>query len=171
MRFDVLLLAALPSVMAAKLAYSPPASLLSMASAEDSDCTLPAEYKIQNFHAQSNNTGSTLDAFDFKYIDAETQVTTLCHFNETSKSTTPDTLTPRYACEDGEVKFIWEDSEGQLTLIERICPSDGKAQYEVSGGLQIELVCGRGGSCATNSTSQVAKFSSLQPVRDPTLRV
>lgn len=123
MRFDVLLLAALPSAMASKLAYSPPANLMSMASTQDSNCVLPAGFTVQDFKARSNDTGNTLQAFDFKYADQETGVNTLCHFNETSKSTTPDTLTPRFACENSDVKFIWQDDKGSLTLVERICPT------------------------------------------------
>ena len=86
------------------------------------NCVLPKNYTINNFKGQVNSTGSSLSAFDFQFIDKETQITTLCHFNSTSESTTPEGLAPRYSCENGEVKFIWENDDSKLWMIERVCP-------------------------------------------------
>lgn len=120
-----LLLALLPSAAAVKLAYTPPPALLAKAEAEV-DCNLPGTYRVQDFVGRSNDTGQTLAAYNFTFIDTVTQVTTLCHYNSSSSSTTPPGLTPRYACDDGEVKFIWEDGKKVLWMIERVCPgSDG----------------------------------------------
>jgi hypothetical protein len=115
------LLALLPSAAALKLAYSPPAALLAKAEANE-DCNLPRSYTIQDFIGRSNNTGETLAAYNFTFTDTTTQVTTLCHYNASSTSTTPPGLTPRFACEDSEIKFIWEDDDKDLWMIERVCP-------------------------------------------------
>lgn len=124
MRLDILLLAALPSALAAKLAYAPPATLMAKAQSQDDDCDLPPDYQIKNFSGKSNDTASTLSAFDFTFVDKVSKVTTLCHFNSTSKSTTPGGMTQRYACENGDVKFIWEKDDKDLWMIERVCPGD-----------------------------------------------
>lgn len=122
MRIDVLLLASVPSAFAARLAYTPPPGLLAKAAADG--CVLPANYKIQSFIGQANDTGPTLGSFHFNFIDSETQVESRCHFNSSSESTTPGGLTPRYPCENGEVKFIWENDERSLWMIERVCPGE-----------------------------------------------
>lgn len=121
MRVDIFLLASLPSAFAARLAYTPPAALTAKAQADD-DCVLPRNFKVQGFTGRSNDTHSTLGTFDFKFVNAETKVQTFCHFNSSSESTTPGGLAPRYACEHGEVKFIWEDDDDYLWMIERVCP-------------------------------------------------
>lgn len=123
MRVDVLLLASLPSALAGRLAYTPPADLLAKVAAND-DCVLPGNYKIKGFSGQSNDTENTLGSFNFRFIDSETKIESLCHFNSSSESTTPGGLTPRYPCENGEVKFIWEDDERSLWMIERVCPGE-----------------------------------------------
>ncbi|KAI9902945.1 hypothetical protein N3K66_002297 [Trichothecium roseum] len=134
------------------------------------NCVLPQNYTINNFKGQTNSTGSSLSAFNFQFIDKETQITTLCHFNSTSESTTPEGLAPRYSCENGEVKFIWEYDDSKLWMIERVCPGqDGAAQFEASGSVHIPLDCAEE-SCRANSTEHKSKFTSLQPVRDPTRR-
>lgn len=125
-----LLLALLPSSAAAlNLAYNPPAALLAKAEASE-DCNLPRSYTIQDFVGRSNNTGQTLAAYNFTFTDTTTQVTTLCHYNASSTSTTPPGLTPRFACEDSEIKFIWEDDDKDLWMIERVCPGpDGYVSF------------------------------------------
>lgn len=166
-----LLLALLPSaVAAATLAYTPPPALLAKVEAE-ADCALPKSYTIQDFVGRSNNTGQTLAAYNFTFVDTTTKVTTLCHYNSSSTSTTPPGLTPRFACEHGEIKFIWEDGDKDLWMIERVCPGpDGAADYEVSGSLPLTLACSpESGKCVTNSTAHEALFTSVQPVRDPTM--
>lgn len=127
MRFEALsLLAALPSAMAtmSALAYSPPPELLAQAQS-DSSCNLPPDFHIQNFAAKSNETGPSafLVAYNFTFVDKTTGITTDCLFNSSSVSTTPGGLTPRFACNDKRVKFIWENDDRELTMVETICPN------------------------------------------------
>lgn len=124
MRSTPMLLAMLPTALAvqlSELAYSPPEDLAMKAMSADNSCVLPKGYIIKDFKAKSNDTGKILSSLDFTFIDDATKVTTICHFNSTSKSTTPPGLTPRFACENGEVKFIWEDNDKELWMIERVC--------------------------------------------------
>ncbi|KAL7799096.1 hypothetical protein V8C37DRAFT_366542 [Trichoderma ceciliae] len=174
MRFEtVSFLAALPSAMAtmSALSYAPPPELLAQ-SQSDSGCNLPPDFHIKNFAAKSNETGpaASLVAFNFTFVDKTTSVTTGCYFNSSSVSTTPSDLTPRYACSDGNVKFIWVNNKRELTLVETICPSsNGVATWEVAGSAIISLSCSASGTCKTNSTDYDARFVALDPVRDPTL--
>jgi hypothetical protein len=126
MMFNVLL-AALPSVaLGAQLAYSPPPALMAFSQAAD-DCIFPANYEVRQFGGLTNSTrGTTLESFDFSFASLETEVTTPCHFNSTSESSTPPGRTPRYSCENSDVEFIWESDKRQLWMVERVCPgSDG----------------------------------------------
>jgi hypothetical protein len=86
-------------------------------------CDLPPGFKIQDFTGKTHDTGSTLSSFDFTFNDPTTEVKTLCQFNSSSESTTPGGLQKRYACNDGEVKFIWDNEDDQLLMVERICPA------------------------------------------------
>ena len=90
----------------------------------DDDCKLPPGFKIQDFSGKTNDTGSTLSSFDFTFNDPTTDVKTLCQFNSSSESTTPGGMQERYACNNGEIKFIWEGEDDQLWMIERICPAE-----------------------------------------------
>ncbi|KAL7824157.1 hypothetical protein V8C26DRAFT_385060 [Trichoderma gracile] len=127
MRFQVAsFLAALPFSLAnlADLSYSAPPERLAAAQKE-AGCNLPAGFQIKDFTAKTNGTGPTpaLTAYSFAYSDPDTNVAVKCSFNSSSVSTTPGGLTPRYACEDSDVKFILSGATGRtLTLIERICP-------------------------------------------------
>ncbi|KAL7942208.1 hypothetical protein V8C42DRAFT_332848 [Trichoderma barbatum] len=175
MRFQSLpLLAALPSAMAtmSALSYSPPPELLAQAQSQ-SNCHLPPGFQIKDFTAKSNETGpaAALTAYNFTFVDQTTSITTDCRFNSSSVSTTPPGLTPRYACDNGNIKFIWEDAKRLLTLVERICPSaKGVSTYEVAGSVAIFLSCSTPpGACTTNSTDIDGKFTALDPVTDPTL--
>lgn len=127
MRYEALsFLAALPSAMASMstLAYRPPPELLAQ-SRTDSACNFPPDFHIQNFAAKSNETGpaANLSAYNFTFVDKTTKITTNCSFNSSSVSTTPTGLTPRFACDDTDVKFIWQNAQRQLTVVERICPT------------------------------------------------
>ncbi|KAM0255154.1 hypothetical protein ACHAQJ_006077 [Trichoderma viride] len=153
------------------LAYHPPPELLAQAQS-DSACNLPPDFHIKNFAAKSNETGSTasLSAYNFTFVDQTTSVTTGCYFNSSSISTTPAGQTPRYACGNGNVKFIWDNARRQLTMIERICLNpEGVATYEVSGTAVLSLSCTASGTCSTNSTDYDGKYTALDPVTDPTL--
>ncbi|EHK26336.1 uncharacterized protein TRIVIDRAFT_63653 [Trichoderma virens Gv29-8] len=154
------------------LSYSPPPELLAQAQSQ-SDCNLPPGFQIKNFAAKSNETGpaATLTAYNFTFVDQTTSVTTNCHYNSSSVSTTPPGLTPRYACEKSDIKFIWDNAQRQLTITERICPkANGAATWEVAGSAIIPLSCSTPpGACTTNSTDIDGKFTALDPVTDPTL--
>lgn len=91
---------------------------------QNSDCKLPASFTVKDFTGKSNGTGSTLSSFNFTFLDPTTKVNTLCQFNSSSVSTTPGSLTKRFACNDRETKFIWEGEEDQLWMIERVCMAD-----------------------------------------------
>ncbi|OAA65014.1 hypothetical protein ISF_04424 [Cordyceps fumosorosea ARSEF 2679] len=138
---------------------------------EQQGCALPSNYTIRDFVGQTNGTNADADASSptyiaFAYADAATQVQTRCQFNATSKSTTPEGLTPRFACENRDVKFIWQP--GQLTMVERACPNpQGTPLYEASGSVTIQAPC-KAGRCVANATEYTGRFASLSPVRDPT---
>ncbi|KAK4075460.1 uncharacterized protein Triagg1_4581 [Trichoderma aggressivum f. europaeum] len=170
-------LAALPSAMAtmSALSYSPPPELLAQ-SRTQSSCNLPPGFQIKDFTAKSNETGpaASLTAYNFTFVDQTTSVTTNCRFNSSSVSTTPPGLTPRFACDKSGisgVKFIWDNTKRQLTMVERICPNTkGAATWEVAGSTTIPLSCSSpSGTCTTNSTSIDVKFTALDPITDPTL--
>lgn len=126
MLFNIIL-ASVPSALGAAhaLKYSPPAALMAKVMADD-DCSFPASYEVRNFAGQSNDSSSTLGLFDFEFKDPDTKVETVCHFNESSESSTPSAPNPRYPCENEDIEFIWENDIKKLWLIEGVCPgSDG----------------------------------------------
>jgi hypothetical protein len=123
MYFSLLGLVALPGALSAAisaLAYEPPAELRAMAA--QADCNFPNDFKIGQFAAKSNDTGATLQSFNFTFSEDNNNVETFCEWNMSSISTTPAGLEPRFNCENGEVKFIWENDKKNLWMIERICP-------------------------------------------------
>ncbi|PNY28269.1 Uncharacterized protein TCAP_01804 [Tolypocladium capitatum] len=167
-----LLLASLPGLaLAAATAYTPPPLLLAVANDPSNSCVLPRDYHIRNFVAQSNDTGRTLCAYDFAYLDTATNSSTTCRYDAaTSKSTTPDGMTQRFECRDPNVKFIWVGEMHKLVMIQRVCPgTTGIPAYEVSGSVVIPLFCLDKGSCVSNQTDHQALFTSIQPIRDATL--
>ncbi|KAK5987602.1 hypothetical protein PT974_11734 [Cladobotryum mycophilum] len=174
MRFEpIRLLALVPSAVSAMsfagLSYRPSNKLVAIA--EANGCTFPGRYHVKDFIGQSNSTGSTavLSSYNFTFEDAETNTTTFCQWNTSSVSTTPSGLTPRFPCENHDIKFIWEDDKRELTPIERFCPNaDGKPTTEVSGSIAINLVWGENQACAANSTDIEGRYYSIGPVIDPT---
>lgn len=120
MRLINLAVAALPMAASAYTAHP-----MLLKAAEQQGCSLPTEFKIRNFAGQTNGTADAPapSCFTFNYADAVTGVETTCQLNSTSKSTTPEGLTPRFACENRDVKFIWGQANSQLTIVERACPS------------------------------------------------
>ncbi|UNI15149.1 hypothetical protein JDV02_001712 [Purpureocillium takamizusanense] len=168
---SVFLAALVPSVALAATAYTPPASLAAAAKDPGNDCSLPVSYHVLNFVGKKNSSATDLSSYSFKYRNTNSNLTTECAWDTTSKSTTPDSLTPRFACADRNVKFIWQGEQKRLTLIERVCPNTrGVPSYEVSGSADIPLHCGGTGACASNQTDTLALFTSINPVRDPTHR-
>lgn len=122
MQLATLILASLPGVTVAATAYLPPPALLAKARDPAAKCILPVNYHVRGFAGTSNDTGATLSSYDFTYLSAATQVSTSCHFNASSVSTTPDWLTPRFSCQNRDVKFIWQDAKKSLLMIQRACP-------------------------------------------------
>ncbi|KAJ6445637.1 PRO41 protein [Purpureocillium lavendulum] len=169
MQLSSLLLAVLPSVAMAATAYDAPAALKAVAKDPTNECKLPVSFHVINF-AGKKNESSDLSEYHFKYRNTNTNLTTTCNWDTESKSTTPNGLTPRFACADSNVKFIWEGTKKRLTLVERVCPNTrGVPAYEVAGVAEIPLACGSSG-CVSNQTDTLALFTSLNPVTDPTHR-
>jgi hypothetical protein len=116
----ILALAAAAHLGAALPTYTIPLAM-SKALAENEDCTLPEGFEVQNFQiwtpAPGNNRTSVIN---FGYRDNSTSIVTACHFNQTSVNVGPAGLTPRYACDNKIVEFIWQN--GTLTLVEKACP-------------------------------------------------
>ena len=86
-------------------------------------CLNPARFEVQDFTiwtpAAGNNASTVIN---FGYLDKGTNLQTSCHFNGTSQNTMPAGYTPRFACENSYVEFIWQDEK--LTMIEAACPDD-----------------------------------------------
>jgi hypothetical protein len=160
--------------------------------AQDASCALPPSFVVRDFRGRTNDTGATLAEFHFSFSDSTTGVTTLCRYNSSSISTTPGGLTPRYACDDLETKFIWIDDQDALAMVERVCVTETgygfyspccqtcsvcaahtchrDFQYEVSGSIRLHLQCNKGTqNCASNTTLTTGQFTSISPIRDPTL--
>ncbi|KAF5637681.1 uncharacterized protein FTJAE_5459 [Fusarium tjaetaba] len=167
MQFGLLFLSALPATWAAHL-YAVPQSLsLLETSAEDNGCTLPDTYRIQNFKAESKDSGKTLSGFDFVFFDQDTKLTTPCHKNASSKAITGLGGRDRFACDNDAVEFIWTDDTKKLWMMEKVCQQqDGSIPYEASGSIILNVKCARTGGCSSNSTDQKSSFTSLQPVRE-----
>ena len=110
---------AIPAALAI-VQYQVPHSLAALV--EDTDCILPDDFNVQKFVAESADGGKTLGSFDFIFADDSTNATTPCHFNSSSKSVVDDGRTPRFACDNSNVQFIWQNLT--LTLIEAVCPGD-----------------------------------------------
>jgi hypothetical protein len=84
-------------------------------------CTYPEEFEILNFTSWTPAPGSNASStIDFGYVDKSTNLQTSCHYNATSQNVARPQLTPRYACDNAVVQFIWQN--GTLTMIETACP-------------------------------------------------
>lgn len=184
------LLAMLPGALAAATAYNAHPMLLKAAAQQG--CETPNKFSIRNLCGHTNGTADAPAPkyIEFDYADPASKVETSCQLNATSKSTTPEGLTPRFACENRDVKFIWDQDRQLLTLVERACHtaqgyvrSDPRSchsgvtnhtnlffrtpLYEAAGSISVSAPC-KGGQCVANSTNYEGVFTSLQPVRDPT---
>lgn len=122
MRSGLLLLAALPSALAAAFAHSA-VRAAHHRSLGGENCLLPSSYTIQHFKARKTKTGTTISQFDFTYLDNMTNVTTLCQYNSSSVTFTPAEGAPRYSCRNRNVEFIWQGDSRMIWMGEKICPS------------------------------------------------
>ncbi|KAJ0166740.1 hypothetical protein CTA2_6067 [Colletotrichum tanaceti] len=182
MKFSLLVIAAPAAQAVVSYMATVPESLMTMV--ESTDCTLPDDFQIQNFTAESPDGGQTLDSLAFSFNDDSTLLGTLCHLDASSIPVAGDGRTARYACDDTRVQFIWQN--GTITVIEKVCPGDdGAADYEASGTAAVPVVCDgaagngtgnaarhrRSGSknrraiaCKSNSDDIRSKFFSIQSV-------
>ncbi|PHH67264.1 hypothetical protein CDD81_3033 [Ophiocordyceps australis] len=167
---SLLALIALPSAAVAFSIKALPASLAAQLQDASSDCILPGQYAIHDFVAKSNDTGTTLSEFEFKFIDAETGSSTKCHWNTNTSSTTPPGMTPRYSCQDRNIKFIYDAPSKKLVMIERVCPNQqGTPSFEATGSVVVPLACHEElGTCISGEKELKSAFTSLSPSRDPT---
>jgi hypothetical protein len=123
MHLGLVILSALPATWAAH-AYAVPQSLSALeSSAEDNGCTLPDTYHIRNFKAESKDGGKTLTGFDFSFLDEDTDLTTPCHQNSSSKPIT-GMGTDRFACDDRAVEFLWDSDYQKLWMMEKVCSQE-----------------------------------------------
>ncbi|KAK1986534.1 hypothetical protein LZ30DRAFT_581849 [Colletotrichum cereale] len=180
MKISLLVVAAPAAQAAVSYMAAVPESL--MAKVESSDCTLPDDFQIQGFAAESPDGGKTIESLIFNFNDDSTILSTPCHLNASSVPVADDGRTARYACDDARVQFIWQN--GTATVIEKVCPGeDGAADYEASGTAAVPVVCDgaagngttttarhrrsngrRAVACKSNSDDIRSKFFSIQPV-------
>ncbi|KAK4240037.1 hypothetical protein C8A03DRAFT_13600 [Achaetomium macrosporum] len=164
----VFALAAVAHLAAASPTYKIP-SAMSEVLLESDGCILPEAFVVQDFYIWTPSAGNnSSEVINFDYADNSTSIKTKCHFNATSVNVGPEGLTPRYACDNTVVQFIWEDN--RLTMIEKACPEN--SQFEASGSVTPHLICsksaknstvGEGNACSSTEKSIAAKFTSLQP--------
>ncbi|GKT83017.1 hypothetical protein Ct61P_00867 [Colletotrichum tofieldiae] len=129
---------------------------------------------IQNFAAESPDSGQTVESLNFNFNDDSTVLSTPCHLNASSVPVAGDGRTARYACDDARVQFIWQN--GTVTVIEKVCPGDD-GNGRRSGGVRRVAGNGTGNAarhrrsnsrravaCKSNSDDIRSKFFSIQPV-------
>jgi hypothetical protein len=92
-------------------------------------CIYPANFTVVGFRTFEPAVGNPESPnLRFDFVDAATNITTLCQWNSTSQSTTNGTgLAARYPCNDRNVSFIWvpsndDPAQRRLTMIETVCP-------------------------------------------------
>ncbi|KAK0734062.1 hypothetical protein B0T26DRAFT_631980 [Lasiosphaeria miniovina] len=154
---------------AAKPAYKIPA-IMSKLVQEDDTCIMPEGFRIQKFRIWSPQAGSNRSVnINFEYTDDSTSINTCCHLNQSSASVGPPGLTPRYACNNDTVQFIWQN--GTMTVVEKACPQTS-SHFEAAGSVTLNLTCtntlfnstaGAGSSCVSTKDPIEAIFTSLEP--------
>ncbi|KAK5663469.1 hypothetical protein OQA88_3898 [Cercophora sp. LCS_1] len=141
------------------------------------DCVMPQKFSVTDLQmwlpALTNNEYNT--TVEFRFTDSGTSIDTTCHRNATSPNVADDGDTPRWACADPTVQFIWQDST--LTIIEKACPNSGGRGFEASGSLQPGFNCkptengtwplGDGFWCEAVDQPLAGNFTSLQPGPPP----
>lgn len=171
MHYELLALAALPSALATVFEYTAPAVALERVQALD--CELPEKYSVRNFVGVTNNMGKSLASYKFVYEDMTSGLTTNCKFDSSSVgvAASGNTTARRYACDNEDVQYLWNDNKRQLYMVERICPDAfGNAAYEVSGGTNVGLACSAStGGCRANGTALTSMFTAFDPVMASTV--
>ncbi|KAL2165206.1 hypothetical protein VTH06DRAFT_502 [Thermothelomyces fergusii] len=106
-------------------------------------CIPPQEFVIKNFqiwNPDAHNNRSITISFDYSDDSVMPAINTKCQLNHTSVNVGAKGLTPRYACDDVLVKFMW--TNGTLTVIEKACPQETLSlPHEATGVLMPRLNC------------------------------
>ncbi|KAI8632325.1 hypothetical protein F5Y19DRAFT_420646 [Xylariaceae sp. FL1651] len=149
------------AAMASKnLHYSVPNIFKAVAS----NCTMPADYVVNNFTTYTDKTDASLNTVSFRFLDADTNIDTTCQRNSTSKPGGPSKN--RYDCGNANVAFIYQTTGvAGLTLIEKACPGSAP-QFEASGLITPELTCvdsSTGTLCHAQARLE-GDFDSFEPV-------
>ncbi|KAG6081354.1 hypothetical protein E4U33_006848 [Claviceps sp. LM78 group G4] len=169
MKFSSILLACVPTAMAASLAYKAPPALLAMAKRSPQTCVLPGSYHVKNFEAHAPTNGTSMSSYKFTYVNTASNVTTKCHYHSGLK---PHTLkggevANRFACKDKNVNFIWTPAQNSMTIVQNVCPdAKGKYEYAASGNVFIPVNCASG-KCQLNTHSYNGTFTKMAPVQHP----
>jgi len=102
--------------------YEAPQVLKALIQTDECDNSdLPDDFHILKFVGHSaNETAELLDSFEFSYLEDTNNVETRCHFNSTSKNLAGEGRAPKFACENGQVEFIWQDDI--LSISQGVCP-------------------------------------------------
>lgn len=96
--------------------------------AQNDGCIMPATFDIRNFHVFAPQDSSKSFLIQFAFNDTDTNINTNCQYNSSSVNVGPEGLTPRWACDNQNVQFIYEngdnstDNDPTLTIIEKACP-------------------------------------------------
>jgi hypothetical protein len=128
MRMAMVLAAALPLAAAFPL-YDIPSLFAKLFQEDDSDtCTLPEGFMVEQFQIwtpDSNNTSHGTE-INFAYWDNSTDLQTVCRLNSSSVNVATGGygVAARYACDNANVEFIWQNSA--LTMIEKACPTSSQ---------------------------------------------
>jgi hypothetical protein len=123
MRYQLTLLVfGLPSALAS-VAYTVPQKISVLVNA--AECDLPDDFNVRSFIAESpDDVGAAVENLEFQFLDDSTKLSTRCQWNSTSAAIGDAGRTPRFACQNDLVQFIWQNQT--LTVIEKVCPgTDG----------------------------------------------
>lgn len=110
-----------------KINYKIPAVMTKFL-AQNDGCIMPASFDIRNFHVFSPQDSSKSFLIQFTFNDTDTNINTNCQYNSSSVNVGPAGLTPRWACDNRNVQFIYENGDSStnddptLTIIEKACP-------------------------------------------------
>ncbi|KAG5963992.1 hypothetical protein E4U58_003308 [Claviceps cyperi] len=168
MKFSSILLACVPTTMAASLAYKAPPTLLAMAKRSPQTCVLPGSFHVKNFEAHASTNGTSMSSYKFTYVNTASNVTTQCQYYSGMK---PHPLKKggevanRFACRDKNVNFVWTAAQNSMTMIQNVCPdARGTYEYAASGNVFIPVNCASG-KCHLNTHSYNGTFTKMTHVQ------
>ncbi|KAK3398020.1 hypothetical protein B0T20DRAFT_355305 [Sordaria brevicollis] len=147
--------------------------LKSIASRDDG-CVYPLTYKITSLQVWTPTNGNSHPiVLDFQYDDDATHISTSCHYDGTQPNAGPEGFDPRYACEDPAVQFMWIQKTSMLSMIELVCPKNGKSDIEALDLFPPRLSCvdttsntpfGEGSQCFSLDFAVLRNFTTIDPV-------